>query len=193
MINEVYIQNNSLKYTLVYVPEGNEADYTKYDEYIEDDFDKKLINEFTKIVSDVDQKIIVKQYTSQTIDRIKVIQNFTNGKVDVLTSMKCLDEGVDIPRSETAIFCASSGNPRQFIQRRGRVLRKHDDKILAKIHDLVVIPYQNSNETINEVDKSIIKNELQRVIDFANLSINKIDTYNILKPILDKYSLNLYN
>ena len=123
----------------------------------------------------------------------KVIEDFTNGRVDVLTSMKCLDEGVDIPRSEIAIFCASSGNPRQFIQRRGRVLRNHIEKSIAKIHDLVVIPYQNPDEKVIEAEKSMIKNELQRVVDFSGLALNKIDTYEILKPILEKYNLNLYN
>ena len=194
VINEVYNENrNNLKYTLVYVPEGSEPDYGTYEEYVENEDDKKLINEYTKIVSEVDQNIMVRQYTSQTIDRNKVINDFTNGKVDVLTSMKCLDEGVDIPRSEIAIFCASSGNPRQFIQRRGRVLRNHIDKSIAKIHDLVVIPFQSHNDKIIEAEKSMIKNELQRVIDFAGLSLNKIDTYEILKPILEKYNLNLYN
>ena len=107
--------------------------------------------------------------------------------------MKCLDEGVDIPRSEIAIFCASSGNPRQFIQRRGRVLRNHIEKSIAKIHDLVVIPYQNPDGKVIEAEKSMIKNELQRVVDFSGLALNKIDTYEILKPILEKYNLNLYN
>jgi superfamily II DNA or RNA helicase len=194
VIQEVYTENrNNLKYTLVYVPEGSEPDYANYEEYVENEDDKKLINDYTRIVSEVNQNILVRQYTSQTIDRNRVIDDFTSGKIDVLTSMKCLDEGVDIPRSEIAIFCASSGNPRQFIQRRGRVLRNHIDKSIAKIHDLVVIPYQSHEEKIIEAEKSMINNELQRVIDFASLSLNKIDTYEILKPILEKYNLNLYN
>lgn len=194
VIQEVYTENRSnLKYTLVYVPEGSEPDYANYEEYVENEDDKKLINDYTRIVSEVNQNILVRQYTSQTIDRNRVIDDFTSGKIDVLTSMKCLDEGVDIPRSEIAIFCASSGNPRQFIQRRGRVLRNHIDKSIAKIHDLVVIPYQSHEEKIIEAEKSMINNELQRVIDFASLSLNKIDTYEILKPILEKYNLNLYN
>jgi superfamily II DNA or RNA helicase len=194
VIQEVYTENrNNLKYTLVYVPEGSEPDYANYEEYVENEDDKKLINDYTRIVSEVNKNILVRQYTSQTIDRNRVIDDFTSGKIDVLTSMKCLDEGVDIPRSEIAIFCASSGNPRQFIQRRGRVLRNHIDKSIAKIHDLVVIPYQSHEEKIIEAEKSMINNELQRVIDFASLSLNKIDTYEILKPILEKYNLNLYN
>ena len=104
--------------------------------------------------------------------------------------MKCLDEGVDVPRSELAIFCASTGNPRQFIQRRGRVLRLHKDKIHATIHDLVVVP-EVSNESTFEMEKGLVKKELERVVDFANLAMNKTDTYETLKSILDYYNLNL--
>jgi superfamily II DNA or RNA helicase len=104
--------------------------------------------------------------------------------------MKCLDEGVDVPRSELAIFCASTGNPRQFIQRRGRVLRLHKDKIHAVIHDLVVVP-EVSDENTFEMEKGLIKKELERVVDFANLSMNKTETYKTLKNILEYYNLNL--
>ena len=102
-----------------------------------------LIDEYTRIVRDIDPHIVVRQFTSESIDRDSMLSDFANGNIDVLTSMKCLDEGVDVPRSELAIFCASTGNPRQFIQRRGRVLRTHNDKRYAVIHDLVVIPDTN--------------------------------------------------
>ena len=194
VINDIYeSNNNSLKYTLVYVPEGIESDYGRYEEYIEDENDNKLINDYTSIVRGVNRSITVRQFTSQSKDRSEIIQSFTKGSTDVLTSMKCLDEGVDIPRSEIAIFCASSGNPRQFIQRRGRVLRIHKDKTKAQIHDLVVIPCQNQDFAIDEFDKKLIKNELLRVFDFSSLALNKIHTYNVLKPILEKYNINLYN
>ena len=165
----------------------------RYEEYIEDENDNKLINDYTSIVRGVNRSITVRQFTSQSKDRSEIIQSFTKGSTDVLTSMKCLDEGVDIPRSEIAIFCASSGNPRQFIQRRGRVLRIHKDKTKAQIHDLVVIPCQNQDFAIDEFDKKLIKNELLRVFDFSSLALNKIHTYNVLKPILEKYNINLYN
>jgi superfamily II DNA or RNA helicase len=194
IINEIYNSNHhSLKYTLVYVPEGNEPDYSKYEEYIEDEVDNKLINDYTGIISRVDASIIVRQFTSQSKDREQIIKSFTKGDTDVLTSMKCLDEGVDVPRSEIAIFCASSGNPRQFIQRRGRVLRTHPEKNKATIHDLIVIPNQNDVGTIDEFDRKLIINELARVVDFSNLAMNKIHTYNVLETLLDKYNINLYN
>ncbi len=191
ILREEFEKRGNLKYTLVYVPEGVEPNYDNVDEIIEDTDDISLINEYTRAVSKTDNSIMVKQYTANTNNRDLVIKNFQNGEIDVLTSMKCLDEGVDVPRSELAIFCASTGNPRQFIQRRGRVLRTHDDKMYAVIHDLVVVPETNEDSTF-EMEKNMIKKELERVVDFSTLALNKPDTYNQLKPILDYYNLNLY-
>ena len=192
ILENEFNERGNLKYTLVYVPEGIEPNYDDVDDIIEDQDDISLINEYTRAVSSTDSSIMVKQYTSNTSNRNDVIKGFQQGKIDVLTSMKCLDEGVDVPRSELAIFCASTGNPRQFIQRRGRVLRTHPDKTFAVIHDLVVVPNIDDESTF-EMEKNMIKKELERVVDFSNLAINKIDTYNELRPILNHYNLNLYD
>jgi len=172
------------------VPEGRETSFDESDYSVETEDENKLINEYTKAVSQTDDSIMVKQFTSNTIDRDEVLQNFEQSNIHVLTSMKCLDEGIDVPRSELAIFCASTGNPRQFIQRRGRVLRLHKDKIHATIHDLVVVPEASDQNTF-EMEKGLVKKELERVVDFANLAMNKTDTYETLKSILEYYNINL--
>lgn len=87
-----------------------------------------------------------------------------------LVSIRCLDEGVDIPAISHALILASSQNPRQFIQRRGRVLRKMPGKHLAVIHDAVVVPVNLENEP---EQISLLKSELLRSIEFAKHSINK--------------------
>jgi superfamily II DNA or RNA helicase len=184
-------KRKNLKYTLVYVPEGLETDYSNLDEYNENEEELHLINEYTKIVSATDKSIMVKQYTSNSKDRDNILKDFANGKVHVMTSMKCLDEGVDIPRAELAIFCASTGNPRQFIQRRGRVLRLHKDKVHAVIHDLIVVPLINNESDTFEMERHLVERELERVVDFSSLSMNKMDTYEILEEILEYYKLNL--
>lgn len=192
ILNDEFNYRGNLNYTLVYVPEGIEPNYENIDDYIEDSEDVSLIDKYTRVVSRTDSSIMVKQYTSKTKNREYVIECFQKGTINVLTSMKCLDEGVDVPRSELAIFCASTGNPRQFVQRRGRVLRTHDDKTYAVIHDLVVAPEINDDSTF-EMEKSIIKKELERVVDFSILALNKPDTFEALKPILKYYNINLYD
>jgi superfamily II DNA or RNA helicase len=180
----------NLKYTLVYVPEGVESNFDETDYSIETEDENRLINEYTRAVSQTDDSVMVKQFTANSSNREEILKNFEQSNIHVLTSMKCLDEGVDVPRSELAIFCASTGNPRQFIQRRGRVLRLHKDKIHATIHDLVVVP-EVADESTFEMEKGLVKKELERVVDFANLAMNKTDTYETLKNILDYYNLNL--
>jgi superfamily II DNA or RNA helicase len=107
--------------------------------------------------------------------------------------MKCLDEGVDVPRSELAIFCASTGNPRQFIQRRGRVLRKHPYKYMAEIHDLVVAPEVNVTSSSYKMEQSLLKGELMRVKNFSVLSENPSYSQMELKSVMEHYGLNMYN
>ena len=199
ILKEHLNKTGALKYTLVYVPEGNKPDdYTAdiFDSYdmIKDDEDTvHLINEYTFIVRDLNPRIVVRQFTSESSDRGAMLKDFANGSIDVLTSMKCLDEGVDVPRSELAIFCASTGNPRQFIQRRGRVLRTHAEKRRAIIHDLVVIPDNNFDPSCQDIEKNLVANEIRRVRDFAVLSENCNDTLNVLDDILEQYQISLYN
>lgn len=191
ILNREFSKKGNLKYTLIYVPEGKDPDYSTSDFYLEDEDECKLINGYTRIVSEIDNTIMVKQYTSKTKNRLDIINDFEKGKIHVLTSMKCLDEGVDVPRAELAVFCASTGNSRQFIQRRGRVLRLHDEKIHAVIHDLVVVPKINPEENTFEMERNLIRKELERVVDFSGLAMNKIESYEELKDILDYYNLNL--
>ena len=191
-------EKGSLKYTLVYVPEGNkpdnfEADIFDHSDTIASDPETEhLIDDFTRIVRDMDSHTIVRQFTSESTDRDAMLKGFADGSIDVLTSMKCLDEGVDVPRSELAIFCASTGNPRQFIQRRGRVLRTHKDKRFAIIHDLIVIPDNVFDEECYTLEKNFVESELCRVRDFASLSENLNDTYNELVDVLNHYNLSIF-
>ena len=199
ILEKRYSQKGSLKYTLVYVPEGKEtdllsdADVFDTSDLIESDEEcGNLIDDYTKIVRDVDRQVTVKQFVSGSTDRDELLRDFASGKLDVLTSMKCLDEGVDVPRSEMAVFCASTGNPRQFIQRRGRILRTHPDKHMAVIHDLVVVPEVNSVSDSYTMEKKLLEGELKRVRNFSLLSENVGDTIKELDNILHYYNLSLF-
>jgi superfamily II DNA or RNA helicase len=199
ILREQYRRKGNLKYTLVYVPEGNEPnDYFEIDQFSEIDETETdndaihLIDVFTKAVKDVDKRTTIKKFISGINDRDDILEQFAKGEIDVLTSMKCLDEGVDVPRAELAIFCASTGNPRQFVQRRGRILRKHPDKQFAYIHDLVVIPEINPNNDSYRMERSMLKKELERVNNFALLSENSSHTTNVLLDTMNYYNLNLY-
>lgn len=191
IVHHEFELKGNLKYTLVYVPEGIEANYEEDDIDADSEEDLRLIDAYTREVSNTDFTVMVRQFTSGSKDRGQLLKDFESGKVHVLTSMKCLDEGVDVPRSELAIFCSSTGNPRQFIQRRGRVLRIHRDKHFATIHDLVVVPRSERVDETFEMEKSLFKKELQRVFDFSKLAMNPMDSYSELKSALDHYGVSL--
>lgn len=205
IIEERLKEHSNLKYSLIYVPEGIKPNMKNIDLYDdeEDVFDvrdevdidnenKHLIDEYTAIVRDADSHVTVRQFTSESKDREAILNDYASGKIDVLTSMKCLDEGVDVPRSEFAVFCSSTGNPRQFIQRRGRVLRLHKDKKYAVIHDLIVVPDYFCEETF-QLEKNLVLGELRRVREFALLSNNSHESIQILDPYLKKYEISIFN
>lgn len=190
-----YALRKSLRYTLIYVPEGSTSDTEEfvYADQVPDDADSlHLIDLYTSVVRDINPTVTVSQFTAESKDRNELLEGFSNGSIDVLTSMKCLDEGVDVPRSELAIFCASTGNPRQFIQRRGRILRTHKDKPYAVIHDLIVAPIVSCESRAYNVERNLLNSELNRVKDFSSLSENPTTTLMELTPILNHYNLNMY-
>jgi superfamily II DNA or RNA helicase len=198
IIEKRFQEKGNLKYSLIYVPEGNKPDYIgggdDFDitEDVGDDNDMEhLINLYTKVVTEVDDHVTVRKFVSGQQDREEILHDFATGRLHVLTSMKCLDEGVDVPRSELAIFCASTGNPRQFIQRRGRVLRTHPDKKMAELHDLVVVPEVNPYSDSYRMEQSLLRGELMRVINFSSLSENPSYSELELREVLDHYGLNL--
>lgn len=101
-------------------------------------------------------------------ERQHIIDNFAKGNLDVLLAIDCLDEGVDIPSARVGIILASSGNAKEFIQRRGRLMRTFPGKHVAQIFDICVLPNDN-----DELIKSIRDVELKRIEEFANDAINE--------------------
>lgn len=133
---------------------------------------------------------IATTYTSrdpQTIRR-KKLNDFTSGLIDCLIAIGCLDEGVDVPSIDTAVIMSSSKNPKQFIQRRGRVLRKKGDKIAA-IYDLVALPSQDLCASSDSVRRSL-ESELKRYIDFAISAKNRAEVESILQNICRTYNVD---
>lgn len=110
----------------------------------------------------------IEYHSSMDGDRKAALEWFT--KIGgILVSIKCLDEGIDLPAVDHALILASSQNPRQFIQRRGRVLRKADSKAIAIIHDAIVVPMSLEDEP---EQFALLKSELLRAIEFAKSALN---------------------
>ncbi len=106
--------------------------------------------------------------------RQRLLKEFSDEKLQALVAMRCLDEGVDVPSTRIAYILASSSNPREFIQRRGRILRLSPGKDAATIYDLIAIPPAKSfsDEISFNAEKSLLKRELRRFSEFADSSLN---------------------
>jgi DNA phosphorothioation system restriction enzyme len=132
----------------------------------------------------------VNTYTADTplAERTKLRRQFETGELQGLVAIRCLDEGVDIPAIQTAVILASSSNPRQFVQRRGRILRPHPGKERATLFDAIVLPPELDRDTW-EVERNLLRKELRRFIEFADLADNAGEARMKLLDLQKKYGL----
>ena len=132
----------------------------------------------------------VNTYTTATSleTRENLRRQFESGELQGLVAIRCLDEGVDIPAIKTAVILASSSNHRQFIQRRGRILRPHPNKKQAVLFDTIVVPPDLERETW-EVERNLLRKELYRFITFAELADNAAEARKKLLQLQDRYQL----
>jgi superfamily II DNA or RNA helicase len=124
-------------------------------------------------------------------EREFLIKQFSEGTYNALVSMRCLDEGVDVPPARLAIMLDNSGNPREYIQRRGRVLRKFPGKKQAVIHDIIVEPVLRTtiSQELGELERKIIAKELERYRDFASSAQNASDCLEIMANLEAMYGI----
>lgn len=130
-------------------------------------------------------------HTVDLATREKVLAQFAQGDIQILVAIKCLDEGIDVPAIQTAFFLASTTNPKEFIQRRGRVLRLAEGKARAVIYDFIVTPADRCQQ---ETGQSLLRREMPRFAEFASAALNEFEARSKLHDILDRYGmLNLFD
>lgn len=164
--------------------------------YTSDDEDKRQIDIILNILNK-ELSIYSSRFTANenSEERRKIINAFKEQEIQALVAIKCLDEGLNIPAIKTAFILASSTNPKEYIQRRGRVLRKFPGKEYAEIYDFITLPTPLSK--VNPycsniaIEKNLVRKEFNRIIDFANLSFNPSESNDIINKIKDVYNMNV--
>ena len=151
------------------------------------DFGTRQIDLVTNLLGN-EMGMRVGRFTSQESaqERAQIRTAFADGEMlQALVAIKCLDEGVNIPSIKTAFILASSTNPKEYIQRRGRVLRKFPGKNYAVIFDFITLPFPvdtlsfQRDEVINST-KGLVKREIIRMLDFAEIAENPSETYDLI-------------
>ncbi len=128
-------------------------------------------------------------------ERMQIRELFSGGKqLQALVAIKCLDEGVNIPSIKNAYILASSTNPKEYIQRRGRVLRKFEGKTYAEIFDFITLPFPYEQLGMIHPDivngsKGLIKRELVRMMDFAEIADNPSEANELIMAL--KHGFNI--
>ncbi len=144
---------------------------------------------FLRELSNIGLKVHEFVHTVPQKERTKILDAFENGDIEGLVAVKCLDEGVDVPATRRAYILASSTNPREFIQRRGRILRKIKNKNLSYIYDFLVGPWTVENYDFN-VAQSLLRRELPRFAEFNDNSYKKIYNIDKIKDVCEFFKMS---
>jgi len=106
--------------------------------------------------------------------RADILKRFETGELSMLVAMRCLDEGVDVPPTRTAYFLASTSNPREFVQRRGRILRRAAGKEYASIHDAIALPPRGTRlSRFDRTEQATVRSQFSRIQEFSRHAQNR--------------------
>lgn len=190
IIQDRYSKENQM---LIYCG-ATTVSYSMYKEGVVDDNEKRQIEVVLNMLgNDIGMKVT--KFTSEESSKEREIikEKFSKGNMlQAIVAIRCLDEGINIPGIKTAFILASSTNPKEYIQRRGRVLRRAEGKDFAYIYDFVTLPKSLDGPKVGEQDGyeiSLIKREFQRVEEFAAASENYSDSMKLLDKINKYYNI----
>jgi len=191
-IQRARIMNNSeskLTWLDQHIKPFSKLDYTLF--YVGD-----MLFDPTLEMLAMEKRLRIAEFTQRqnSKQRKQLLEDFSEKKLQALVAMKCLDEGVDVPPTRTAYFLASSGNPREFVQRRGRILRKAEGKTHAEVIDLISVPPWDFIELGDHSPhfsavRAAFRREYKRMKEFANLAENQYKSLERFFRIADKLNL----
>lgn len=125
----------------------------------------------------------VARYSSDDHDRKQLLTSFAKNDIECLVAVKCLDEGVDVPSCSVGVILASDTSERQFVQRRGRILRWAPKKQAAKLIDVLVLP------PVADKITPPIQSEIDRIIAISKAARNRMSLINSLARQLAPYGI----
>lgn len=183
-IQRIYNEIQEKDHTIIYCSDGklfrenyddNNLEEIKHLNFILEQINYSIISK--------DKNLKATKFTAYETaeERMKIIKLFDEAKVNYLVAIKCLDEGIDIPSIKSALLLSSNDNYREFVQRRGRILRLDDSKEIAKIYDVIVLPSKSN--------VALAKIELRRFNEYARIALNGKDLSPKFNEILRSYGL----
>jgi len=180
---------------LIYCGATRSRDFTSDQSEKDEEGERQIVLVSKMLGLDLGMKVTHFTSMESAAERENIKRQFAAGDpYQAIVAIKCLDEGVNIPSIKTAFILASSTNPKEYIQRRGRVLRKAPDKPFATIYDFITLPtplcYVNRDSESAKADLSLVKKEIVRMKEFGEISKNPSDADRLIKELSETYGLD---
>ena len=198
LLKELMVKHKNDSQILVYCGATRNYNPNLDESETDEDGERQIVSVSKMLGLELGMKVTHFTSSESAKERELIKKQFANADpYQALVAIKCLDEGVNIPSIRTAFILASSTNPKEYIQRRGRVLRKAPNKPFAVIYDFVTLPVPlnevstGSNDYL--MDLSLVNKEINRMKEFGRISENPSDTDKLVKEIITTYGLNLIN
>ena len=180
---------------LVYCGAARNADFSSDLSEPDTEGERQIVSVSKMLGNELGMKVTHFTSSESAVEREQIKEQFANADpYQAIVAIKCLDEGVNIPSIKTAFILASSTNPKEYIQRRGRVLRKAPNKPFAKIYDFITLPtpldYVNGDSEVARLDLGLVKREIVRMKEFGEISKNPSEAYKLIKELSEIYRLD---
>lgn len=180
---------------LIYCGAARSSEFTSDQLERDEEGERQIVSVSKMLGHDLGMKVTHFTSMESAVERENIKRQFAAGDpYQAIVAIKCLDEGVNIPSIKTAFILASSTNPKEYIQRRGRVLRKAPNKPFAVIYDFITLPtplcYVDQNSDAASSDLSLIKKEIVRMKEFGEISKNPSDADRLIKELTETYGLD---
>lgn len=195
LLKELMQQYKNDSHILVYC--GAAREYNPFKDISEPDRqgERQIVAVSKMLGHDLGMKVVHFTSAESIKERERIKEQFSKSDpYQAIVAIKCLDEGVNIPGIKTAFILASSTNPKEYIQRRGRVLRKAPGKYYATIYDFITLPRPldrvNDSAEAVQADLGLVKKEITRMREFGELSKNPSEADRLVKELIDVYELN---
>lgn len=195
LLKQLMQQYKNDSHILIYCGAARNIDYSSDDSGADAEGERQIISVSKMLGLDLGMKVTHFTSSESAAERERIKKQFAEANpYQAIVAIKCLDEGVNIPSIKTAFILASSTNPKEYIQRRGRVLRKAENKPYAVIYDFVTLPtdleYVSYGSENSRYDLSLIKKEIIRMKEFGEISKNPADADKLIKELTEIYGLD---
>lgn len=180
---------------LVYCGATRNADFSSDISESDTEGERQIVSVSKMLGNELGMRVTHFTSSESAVEREQIKEQFANADpYQAIVAIKCLDEGVNIPSIKTAFILASSTNPKEYIQRRGRVLRKAPNKPFAKIYDFITLPtpldYVNGDSEVARLDLGLIRREIVRMKEFGEISNNPSEADRLIKELSEIYRLD---